>query len=89
MVKQKGLHSREYMCDFEKFKEEFPSKEKSYRSLIGKKISYKKYEHVLKVWNTFQMKTTKDYHHLYLKCDVVLLADAFEKFRNKSLKIMG
>ena len=34
------------------------------------------------------MKTMKDYHDLYLKCDVLLLADVFEKFRNSSLKIM-
>ena len=32
------------------------------------------------------MKTTKDYHNLYLKCDVLLLADVFEKIRNNSLK---
>ena len=33
-----------------------------------------------------EMKTIKDYHDLYLKCDVLLLADVFEKFRNNSLK---
>ena len=35
------------------------------------------------------MKTMKDYHDLYLKCDVLLLADVFEKFRNNSLKNYG
>ena len=34
------------------------------------------------------MKTMTDYHDLYLKCDVLLLAYFFEKFRNNSLKIM-
>ena len=28
------------------------------------------------------MKTMKDYQDWYLKCDVLLLADVFEKFRN-------
>ena len=32
------------------------------------------------------MKTMKDYHDLYLKCEVLSLADVFEKFRNNSLK---
>ena len=32
------------------------------------------------------MKTMKDYHDLYLKCNVLLLADVFQKFRNSSLK---
>ena len=31
----------------------------------------------------------KDYHDMYLKCDVLLLADVFEKFRNNSLKNYG
>ena len=35
------------------------------------------------------MKTMKDYHEFYLKCNVFLLADVFEKFRNKSLKNYG
>ena len=35
------------------------------------------------------METMKDYHDLYLKCDVLVLADVFEKFRNNSLKNYG
>ena len=31
------------------------------------------------------MKTVKSYHGLYLKCEVFLLADVFEKFTNNSL----
>ena len=50
------------------------------------KISDKEYEHVFKVSDEFEMKTTKDFHDLYLKCDVLLLADIFEKLRNSSLK---
>ena len=39
--------------------------------------------------NKFEMKTMKDYHELYLKCDVLLLANVFEKYRNNSLKNYG
>ena len=35
------------------------------------------------------MKTMKDHYDLYLNCDVLLLADVFEKFRNNSLKNNG
>ena len=45
---------------------------------IHKESIHKEYEHVFKVWNTFQMITMKDYHELYLKCDVLLLAYVFE-----------
>ena len=31
----------------------------------------------------------KDCHDVYLKCDVLLLADVFEKFRNNSLNNYG
>ena len=32
------------------------------------------------------MKMMKDYHDLYIKIDVLLLADVFEKFTNTRLK---
>ena len=35
------------------------------------------------------MKTMKNFHDLYLKCDVLLLADVFEKFKNNSLNSYG
>ena len=42
----------------------------------------------LSCWNKFEMKKIKDYHELYLKCDVSLLGDVFEKIRRNSLRIM-
>ena len=48
----------------------------------------KEYEDVLNVSEKIKMNAMKDYHDLYLKCDVLLLADVFEKFGNNSLKIM-
>ena len=59
---------------------------KNYSSLTGKKNGDKEYEHVLKVWDRFKMKMMKEYHNLYLKCEVSLLADVFENFKNGSLK---
>ena len=67
-------------------KEQLSSKEKFYSSLTGKKISDKEYEHVL---NKFEMKTMKNYYHIYLKCDVLLLPDVFEKCINNSLQNYG
>ena len=74
------------MSNFEKFKEQLPTKEKFYSLLTSKKVSDKEYEHILNVWNKFKMKTLKYYYDLYLKCDILLLAGVFEKFRNNSLK---
>ena len=78
LVKQKGFYPYKYMNDFEKFKEELPSKTKFYSPLTGKKISDKEYDQVLKEWNKFKMKTLNDYYDLYLRFNVLLLADVFE-----------
>ena len=48
----------------------------------------KERESTLMLGINFEMKTMKDYH-LYLTCDVLLLADVFGKFRKNSLKNYG
>ena len=47
------------------------------------------YLHAIDVWNVFEMNTVGDYHYLYLKIDVLLLADVFEKFINTCLEYCG
>ena len=39
-----------------------------------------------KIWNKFEMKYMDDYHDNYLKKDVLLLTDVFEKFIDMCLK---
>ena len=39
-----------------------------------------------KIWNKFEMKNMDDYHDHYVKKDVLLLADVFEKFIDTCLK---
>ena len=63
------------MDSFEKFKDIFPSKDKFYILLSGHGISDKYYDPVVNVWKTFEMKNIKHYHDLYLKGNVLLLAE--------------
>ena len=63
------------MSNFEKFKEELPSKEKFYSSLTDKKISGKDYDYVFTVWNKSEMKTMKDSQDLYIQFHVLLLSE--------------
>ena len=90
LLKQKGFYPYEYMDSIEKLKDKKPPPRKAfYSKLSGRGISEKNYEHVWNVWNTFKMKTFKEYHELYNETDVLLLADVFENFRDLCLKIYG
>ena len=75
LVKHKGSYPYKYLSGL-----------KSFIVCFQGKNSDKECEHVLKVWDRFEMKTMINYHELYLKYDVLFLADAIEKFGNSSLK---
>ena len=80
------------MNNFERFNEEklpprkyfFSSTKKGKIDNDGKisngHVSNKDYLTCEKIWNKFDMKNMGDYHDHYLKKDVLLLADVFEKF---------
>ena len=90
LIKQKGFYPYEFMDTEEKFNNtKLPPQKAFYSKLSGKGISEKNYKHAWNVWNTFKMKTFKDYHKFYNETDVLLLADVFENFRNLCLKIYG
>ena len=50
------------------------------------KISKSDYKHAQRVWEEFGVRNIGDYHDLYLRTDVVLLANVFEAFRDTCLK---
>ena len=77
------------MSDYEKLEEELSSKEKFYSFLTERKSTNKEYQHVPSFWKKSEIETMKDYQDLYLECDVLLLNNVFEKFRNNSLKNNG
>ena len=90
LLKQKGFYPYEYMDSEEKLNDtKPPPQEAFYSKLSGKGITKKNYKHVLNVWNTFNFNTLKEYHELYNKTDVLLLADVFENFLDSSLKTYG
>ncbi len=90
LLKRKGVFPYEYMTDFSKLsKTSLPPKNAFYSQLTDSHISDEDYEHAQKVWKTFNCKTMRDYHDLYLKTDVLLLADVMTEFRRTCKKAYG
>ncbi len=90
LLKRKGVFPYEYMTDFSKLSAtSLPPKEAFYSQLTNSHITDKDYEHAQKVWKAFDCKTMRDYHDLYLKTDVLLLADVMTEFRKTCKKAYG
>ena len=98
ILKQKGAYPYEYMNSFKRFNEgKLPARKYFYSSTKRGKIneygkisdghtSIEDYLTCEKIWNIFKMENMGDYHDHYLKKDVLLLTDVFEKFTDTCLK---
>ena len=90
LVKEKGVHLYQYMDSFKRFDgDKLPDKSKFFSSLKDKCINKEEYDRAIRVLNTFKIKNLGEYHDLYLKTDVLLLADVFEKFVKTCLNSYG
>ena len=82
-----GIFPYDRFGSFEKMSETKLSEKEEFHSMLsGCDISSEDYERAQKVWKYFNMKDVRDAHDLYLRTEVILLADVFEYFRDMCLK---
>ncbi|XP_071057012.1 uncharacterized protein [Onthophagus taurus] len=87
LLTKKGVFPYNYIASFDKLNDtSLPSKSMFYNKLNLEDISDEQYSHAQCVWKEFNCQNLKQYSDLYLKTDVLLLTDVFEKFRQVCFK---
>ena len=82
LMKKKGVYPYDYMDSFKKFEDNrLPNKEDFFSLMNNEHITDEEYQHAQNVWKKFGLSSMGEYHDLYLKSDILLLADVFENFR--------
>ena len=80
---QKGVFPYEYIDSIEKLNEKtLPSKDDFYSTLTESSVSDEEYKFALEVYKMAKCESINDYMSLYLRTDVLLLAEAFTHFRS-------
>ena len=88
LLLRKGVYPYDHTNEWERFKEiALPKKEKLYNQLNIEDITEVDYVHAKRVYKDFEIKNLGEYRDLYLKSNVLLLADVFENFRKTVLEI--
>ena len=86
LIVRKGVMCYNYITCFKTLEEKkLPAIECFFNDLTGKDISLDEYQFANEIFRVFKCRNIKDYLILYLKTDVLLLADVFESFRETSL----
>ena len=84
---RKGVYPYEYMDSWERFNEtSLRSKEDFYSNLNMENIDDIDYRHGNNVFRRFELENLGQYHDLYVQSDTLLLANAFENFRDICIK---
>ena len=69
------------MDSFARFDESrLPSQDAFFNKLFDSPCSDPEYVHATRVWAAFECESIAGYHDIYLKCDVLLFADIFQRF---------
>ena len=90
MLQRKGVYPYSWVNSVERFAAtELPPVEAFHSDLDDKKCKRDDYKHALEVWDAANCQTFGDYHDLYLRLDVTLLADVFERFRRSAHSTYG
>ena len=86
---KKGVYPYEYMDSWERVNAiSLPPKKDFYSELNLEDISDKDYEHPKKCLENIA-QTWGEYHDLYVHTDTFLLADIFQKLRDKCIETYG
>ena len=87
LLTRKGIYPYEYMSSWDKFDEsQLPPIEAFYSNLNMSNVSENDYKHAQRVWKEFRIRNLGEYHNLYLRTNVVLLANVFEAFGDTCLE---
>ena len=88
LLMRKGVFPYDYVSSLDKLNEtHLPLKEDFFSTLYDAHISDEDYEHAQTVWHSFNIENLGRYSDLYLKTDVILLAEVFENFRSNCLEV--
>lgn len=86
---QKGFFPYNFLDSLDKFKEPLPDYGPLWYNTLTKciGISREQFDFALEIYNAFNCNNLGDYHDVYLRTDVFILADIFQKFREVCLDV--